>query len=118
MNWDIIQDYMNALLGALLLLIPLIIEARKSKKKSKGYMAFLVISVAGLVLLGFNKINRDNFEKDKNEKRRISDSTNFAEFKHILESKFNIKDSANIPIKSNTYNTYIKKADKVVIGGE
>jgi exonuclease VII large subunit len=138
------KDYLTAFIGIVLLLIPLIKEAKKSgDRKSKGYMAFLIVSCVILLILGFDKINRDKHEKkesiakEKESDRRNTeslqkitsletnvsqlasgrkaDSLAFSEFVQSLEKKYMITRDAksNQPI---TYTTNIKNAQNVNIG--
>lgn len=72
MSWDTAKDYMNAFIAILIILIPLIKEARKEGKKSTIYIIFLSASCVGLFFLGKDKIDRDRV-KDLNYNRdRIS----------------------------------------------
>ena len=136
---DIFKDYMNALLGALLILIPLIREVTKGQKKGKRkvtpYLIFLIVSFGLLVYFGIDKINRDAKEKRladnskrKSEERIDTLSNNIVELTQLnkdnlefmkrLKDKFSIvKDSANEPRKI-IYNTNIDKARDVYIGND
>lgn len=133
------NDYMNALLGALLILIPLVREVRKTpqkgKKKLTPYLLFLVVSFCLLVYFGIDKINRDGKEKKfvedsrkKSDKKIDSLSNHMVELTQInmdniefmrrLKEKFYIvRDSANEPRKI-VFNTNIDKARDVYIGGK
>jgi hypothetical protein len=125
--WDTTKDYMNAFLGAFALLLSLVFIP-EIKKKGKYVMAIIVL-IGVLVLLGFDKIGRDNNKDALNEKRRADDSvrfqkvssdlhtltTRFSDFKIKLDTVFHIKDSANTPIHITTNNTHINKAGVVNI---
>ena len=116
--WDTIKDYLNSLLGALVVLISLIFipEINHSKKRVIG----AIVLFLGLASLGFDKINRDNKKDEVNTKRIKDDSlkynklnadfeklsknydrdtSRFSDFKIQLHQEFHIRDSANTPVQ-------------------
>lgn len=137
MYWDLILDYMNAFLGAIIILLGLIFmpEVRKLKRR----IIAIIIIVLLLFFIGIFKISRDNSLKIKNDKMidslntsinevrvlnqnliklRETDSSLNVQFQTKLFEEFKIiKDSSNQPkqVLSN-YNTTINKAQNVHIG--
>lgn len=134
--WDLIKDYTNSFIGAIVVLIGLIAipEIRRNKKLLISSVIIFIL----LVWLGIDKINRDN-QKDEDNKnqmvvffgkidssKHIVDSLNATiknsntqtnQFLKRLDSSFNITvDSLrNAPVKK-TFNTNIEKARDVYIG--
>lgn len=127
--WDTIKDYMNSFIAILILGIPLIYEAIKSKRPK-----WLIISYFGgciaLIFLGIDKVGRDNNKDHQTENKRLSDSTTihsltakfdtltyfyrrdsatFSDFKEKLQNK-HAGDTLIIP---KIYKTTINKADNV-----
>jgi len=86
MTWDTLKDYMNAFIAILIILVPLIKEARKDGKKSIGYIVFLFISCVVLFFLGKDKIDRDSVNEIKFEKKRISDSVQTAKLTNDMSN--------------------------------
>lgn len=139
MTWESFLNYTSAFLGVAILLVTTI--AIPEVRKTKLRFILSIGSILILTVIGFSKIHSDQIKDEANEKRRKvdsatiqqthvaigeltksykNDSSNYSEYKKALETKFHIKDSANIPVQVRnykpTFNTNIGKARDVKIG--
>lgn len=125
------KDIMLYIIGVLIAVVPLIRELMQSGKKHWVYIAFLFMCTLVILILGIDKVKRENKEKITSEKKvdilnttlsRIEnkiarDSLKNKEFEDKLVEKFKIKrdSSSNEPVPT-TYNTKIRTAGTVNIG--
>jgi len=144
MWFDTLKDYMILILGIIFGTLELIRSF--INKKSKKYILILSAGIILLAVLGIDQINRnkkdkkdsdskiqslvenigsmqrtktqDSLYKIEERKNRIIDSIGNVKFRVELLQKFNIKDSANYPVKNKNFNTSIGKARDVFIGND
>jgi hypothetical protein len=139
MDGNTIKDYTTSFVGAAILLLSLIFIPEI--KRSTKYKIIIIILIVAIVLLGIDNVNRSNTKERENKSKTDSISNNIEaikgqladshkensklskkidsnnQFLKVLGEKYKIgRDSLNRPIQIKSYNTYIKKADKVEIG--
>jgi hypothetical protein len=130
--WGTFLDYMNSFIGAFFIVIGIIFIPEI--KKSPIRITIAIILAAILVLIGWDKVNRDNKKDEKIERLNANwegaknqvahldslniqltkkvDSSN-AFMKDLKESFHIVKDENNKPVK---YETNINNARDVYIG--
>jgi hypothetical protein len=118
--WEIIKDYMNSFIGAILLLISLIVipEIRAKKK----YWIPIVILIVILTWLGIDKTNRDkskdeNYKTNDSLKNKRFDSLRISDKKEIIDSFKHLKVYDTTIINKISTNTVVHNKDSSVFYG-
>lgn len=110
MNWEQTKDNMNSFLGAAILFLPLYYEFRKSKDQKRWWRIVLyAIIITLLLLLGCDKIKRDNRKDTANEhktehlQKGINDLKEARSIDSVVRDKQfkELKDKFGISVDSN-----------------
>lgn len=125
---DNTKDIILYIISILIVIVPLLRELFKnlSKLGRSIYIIFLILAGSGLILLGIDKITRNNSDQTQMQANLdiikaaySSDTTENRKFLNALSTKFNIvKDANNQPKENKTFNTHIRNAKTVNIGND